>query len=86
MFLQKLAAGLPSLSPTDNKWPEAPPRMNPLLMMLKTMMHDWRCNLYRATYDKSQQEVMREKLIASQVSFDPFSLFKHWRDYIIYWP
>lgn len=69
MYLLKLAASLPTLSPTDNTWPkEAPVPYRPLNQNLKILYHDYRCKLYRQTYDKSQQLAMREKIVASQVN------------------
>ncbi len=68
MFLLKLASRLPSKSPTDQTWIDAPVPLRQLSNLFKNLYHDVRCLHYRQQFDKTQQALIREKLIASQVS------------------
>ena len=68
MFLLKLASRLPTLSPTDNSWPqEAPNSLVPLNEYLRGIYVDHRALLFRKAVDHRAQATLREKLIASQV-------------------
>jgi hypothetical protein len=69
MIALKFAKALPTLSPTDMTWPTASNSlMHRIGEIARPLYYDYRCNLYRLTYDKASQLIMREKLLASQVS------------------
>ena len=42
MYLEKLRRELPTLSPLDDTWPDAPPRFKATSQHLKQMYHQWR--------------------------------------------
>jgi hypothetical protein len=67
MFLMKLEQSLPSKSLLDQSWIEAPVTLRKLSLILKPLFHELHCAKYRDMFDKTQQALMREKLIASQV-------------------
>jgi hypothetical protein len=69
MYLLKLASQLPSSSPIDSRWVDAPTSLRPLSALIHPLFQDVRCASYRARFDKMQQALMREKLITSQVRF-----------------
>ncbi|KAL3836985.1 hypothetical protein ACJMK2_022378 [Sinanodonta woodiana] len=66
-FLLKTLKSLPSMSPSDDRWPECSPLYKEASNNLRKLHHRWRCRKYRESKTEAEKYIMREKLTASEL-------------------